>query len=68
MPGRRQIQLLRLLLQYGPLRSIHLWDMMYRSTGYSETRISHMLCRLEDLGLVDADNDITELGRKTLDG
>lgn len=63
--GRRQLRLLGLCERYGPCCSGDLTELML--WGDSENRISEMLKRLEDLGLVDDKNALTEDGREALE-
>ena len=65
--GSRQLLLLRLCGKLAPCRSGDLWEAMRWSKSISETEVSRMLCRLEDLGLVDDQNALTQAGRAMLD-
>ena len=62
--GRRQLHLLELCRRNAPCRSGDLAELM--PWGDSENKISEMLARLEDLGLVDDKNALTAAGRREL--
>lgn len=62
--GHRQLQLLMLCERAGGY--VHTSFDHAQSMRLGESRVSAMLDRLEDLGLVDANNRLTDLGKKVL--
>jgi Mn-dependent DtxR family transcriptional regulator len=62
--GHRQRQLLRLCEKAGGY--VHTSGDHAESMRLGESRVSEMLDRLQDLGLVDANNRLTDLGKKVL--